>query len=69
MSAITKQSVLRALHEKHCLDTRRLSFALGVESDNEALCKSVQDLLREGRIHRVARTGRRSWFVATSFEQ
>jgi hypothetical protein len=25
-------------------------------------------LLSEGRIHRVSRTGRRSWFVATSFE-
>jgi len=69
MSVITKRSVLRALHEKHCLDARRLSFALGVEPDNEMLCKSVQDLLREGRIHCVGRSGRRCWFVATSFEQ
>lgn len=69
MSVITKQSVLRVLHEKQCLDTRRLSSALGVEPDDEALCKSVQDLLREGRIHRVGRSGRRSWFLVASFEQ
>ena len=60
MSVITKQSVLRALHEKHCLDTRRLSHVLGVEPDNEMLSRSV--------IHRVSGTGRRSWFVAMSFE-
>lgn len=68
MSAITKQSVLRALHERCCLDTRRLSHAFGVEPGNETLCKSVQELLSEGRIHRVSGSGRRSWFVATSFE-
>lgn len=68
MSVITKQSVLRALHEKHCLDTRRLSHVLGVEPDDEMLSRSVQELFSEGRIHRVSRTGRRSWFVATSFE-
>lgn len=68
MSVITKQSVLRVLHEKQCLDSRRLSLALGVEPDNEALCKSVQDLLREGRIHRVGRSGRHCWFIAASFE-
>ena len=68
MSVITKQSVLRALHEKHCLDTRRLSHVLGVEPDNEMLSRSVQELLSEGRIHRVSGTGPGSWFVAMSFE-
>ncbi|MFT3849705.1 MAG: hypothetical protein QM739_13860 [Propionivibrio sp.] len=69
MSVVTKQSVLRVLHEEFCLDTRRLSHVLGVDTNDEALCKSVQDLLREGRIHRVGRSGRRSWFLATSFDR
>lgn len=68
MSAITKQSILRVLRDKVCLDLRRLSRLLGVRPQDEALSRSLRDLLRKGNIHRVGGTGRRTAFVATSFE-
>ena len=68
MSAITEDSILRVLRENACLDLRRLSGALGVRPQDEALSHGVRDLLRRGRIHRISGPGRRASFVITSFE-
>ncbi len=68
MKTISKESVLKVLRKEMCLGLSRLAARHGVDANNETLARTVNDLERHGKIHRVAGKGRHASFVLATFE-
>lgn len=56
-------------HKESCLELRQLAAQHGVDAANEMLSKTVADLERIGKIHRIGGKGRHLSFVLATFEE